>query len=153
MKKIENVIRDDEYANVFADGIMMEIGDEVTKLIFYQNTKFPSDDDTLNPNESTKVLKFEVRIPQSVFKRVSEHGLQSIQAIDQSYDATVDIKDEKTNALQREFVDNLQNYLFDSNLDYAGNNEVQTMIDKFYDLLGRCQHEKGQQPTQPELPK
>jgi hypothetical protein len=152
MKKIENVIRDPDYADVFADGIMIEVGDEVTKLIFYRNTKIPSDDNTLNPDEATKVLKFEVGIPQSIFKRIAEHALSSIQAIDQSYDATDDVEDEKINKLQQEFVSGLQNYLFDSNLDYTNNNEVKNMIDQFYELLGRCQREKGKQP-QPELPK
>ncbi|HJU14424.1 MAG TPA: hypothetical protein VJ792_08225 [Candidatus Nitrosotalea sp.] len=152
MKKIENVTRDNEYASVFADGIMIEIGDEVTKLIFYQNSKAPSDEGTLNPYEAVKVLKFEVRIPQSVFERTSKHSLDLNQAIDQSYDAIEGIKDEKINELHAEFTSKLQNYLFDSNLDYSQNNEVKEVIDQFYDLLGRCKREKSKQP-QPELPK
>jgi hypothetical protein len=36
MTTIKNVMRSDDYAIVHADGIITEIGSEVTKLIFYQ---------------------------------------------------------------------------------------------------------------------
>jgi len=51
MTVIKNVKKSEDYAIIHADGIISEIGDDVTKLVFFQNVNLPNNEDVMDQDE------------------------------------------------------------------------------------------------------
>lgn len=141
MTTIKNVKKSDDYAIVHADGVITEIGSEVTKLIFYQQVHLPTKEDTLDQSDMTKVLQFEVRIPKNVIRGISTYISQWSNYIDENTQATIQAQDEKITNLNSDLASKLQNLLVDSNTDYSEDKEVSTLLEQVRELRDRLERQ------------
>jgi hypothetical protein len=70
-----------DYAVISADNIILQLGDNNPKLIFYQEvTKINEGSDDIEKGKKFKRLKFEVRLPPKVLENLSKMYLGLIQA-------------------------------------------------------------------------
>lgn len=67
---LPEIARDKDYVMTFADGVIVRLDGEVSRLIFYQDHIQLLDKE--NRNSSAAVIKFEVRIPYSGLKKLAE---------------------------------------------------------------------------------
>lgn len=148
MTKIKNVIKSDDYAVVPSDGVIMQIGDTVTKLIFYQKLHLPTDQDMLDQDEVTKVLQFEIRIPRNIFRTVAEFISSSEKSIEIGHEVVSNTNDQKIHSLNDELDYKIRNLLIDSNEDYSEDNEVVTLREKYGELNGRLERDEKKKQSQ-----
>jgi hypothetical protein len=137
----EKIDRDDDYAIVHADGIKLRLGDEVSKLIFYQEDLRPTEDGKLDADEQHKILTFEVRLPREVLRRLSGFVVSGLEAVDRTWDAVDKIQDKKTKELHDKFLDEIESYLFDTDPNQPSDRKIQEIVDRIYDVLGRAERE------------
>jgi hypothetical protein len=66
-----------DYITMYADGIILQLGEDVSRLIFYQDDLELTDENTAIDNKKkVKQLNFEVRIPNSVAQRFVNNANQ-----------------------------------------------------------------------------
>lgn len=148
MTKIKNVLKSNDYAVVHVDGVITQIGNEVTKLIFYQNMHLPTESDTLDQNEITKVLQFEIRIPRTIMGWVAEYIVDAEKSIENANNAVQNTDDEKIHSLKNELHSKIENLLCDSMNDYSEDNEVRILLEQIGEMNGRLEREMKERESQ-----
>lgn len=104
-----------DYAVTYADDIIFQLGQYVSKLIFYQNiTTTSSDSSELEKDKIVKRMKFEVRIPQITLEQLAKKSFLLIHTRNNSIKAVSTQKDKKTSKAWFEFDEALATKYYDT---------------------------------------
>jgi len=69
--------KEEDYATIYADNVILQLGRRNCKLIFYQYaTELNDDKSDIEKNKKCKKLKHEIRLPSDVLGRLSTVALQ-----------------------------------------------------------------------------
>lgn len=133
------------YAIVYADGVLFELGGRVSRLIFYQE-ELDINDDRNAIDKTRKVItqKFEVRVPHRILKRLSETVQNMSKLSDEVLKMTEGIDDEKVTDVWYRFQTNLEGIVYDTN--DAKPNYQRELGEDYNELQGRIQRKK-EEPT------
>lgn len=133
-----------DYFTAYADNVLVEIKDEVCRLMFYQND-IEFENGKLD-KERTDRLRFEIRLPRETLIRFSRFvaGVTHLQAqIDEGIDFVSNPElDKKYDELNAK-VDSL---VYDSNPNIPHDNDLKKLEDDFTDLLNRVKRERQHEP-------
>lgn len=137
-----------DYMTTYADGIVVQLSDEVSRLMFYQVDADLTD--ASNDVKEEKILRFEVRLPKDVLIQIAENIVNTTEAQNDAYQAIQGIEDEVLNRKYEEFNAKMNRTFFDPSIQLANTNMIDQIHDEFEDLVGKAQREKGIDPSKDE---
>lgn len=137
-----------DYMTTYADGIVVQLSDEVSRLMFYQVDADLTD--ASNDVKEEKILRFEVRLPKDVLIQIAENIVNTTEAQNEAYQVIEGIEDEILNRRYEEFNAKMNRTFFDPSIQLANTNTVDQIHDEFEDLVGKAQREKGIDPSKDE---
>lgn len=104
-----------DYAVIYADNIILQLGDNNPKLIFYQEvTKLNDDGTDINKGKKCKRLKFEVRLPPHALENLSKMYLGMTQARNYALDSTKGNNDKNVTRSWWEVENTLRTTIYDT---------------------------------------
>jgi hypothetical protein len=130
-----------DYMTTYADGIVVQLGEEVSRLMFYQDE---ADIDTNSSSVKNKHdLRFEVRIPRASLEQIAESITDWVDLQDRLNDEVEGIKDEETLQKQADFEYKINHSFFDPQFEMASKEKkLADMQDEFEEITGRAKREK-----------
>ncbi len=132
-----------DYATVYADDAIVELDDDVCRIIFYQNAIEPTPNGTGLEHPIIK-LKHEVRLPERAFRLLCNYGKGAKDLLDRAYTETENVQDQAIIKKLNDLEDEIKNTLFDTgDINY---NRINQLEDKFEDVVGRALREKKHEP-------
>lgn len=130
-----------DYMTAYSDGVIIQLGDEVSRLMFYQVDADLSD--ISNNVKENKILRFEVRMPKDVLRQVAETIVNTVNAQDEAFEAVDGIENEEINQKQVDLDNKLNITYFDPQIQLVNPNKNNQLQDELVDLIGRANREKG----------
>jgi len=104
-----------DYAVIYADNIILQLGDNNPKLIFYQEITRLNDEGTeINKGKKCKRLKFEVRLPSLALENLSKMYLGLTQARSYALDSTKGNNDKNVTRSWWEVENTLRTTIYDT---------------------------------------
>lgn len=131
-----------DYMTTYADGIVLQLGEEVSRLMFYQNE---ADIDTQSSSVKNKNdLRFEVRIPRTVLEQIAQSISDWVDLQDRLDEEVEGVKDEETLQKQADFEYKINQSFIDPQFELANKEKkLADMQDEFEEITGRAKREKG----------
>lgn len=136
-----------DYMTTYADGIVIQLGEDVSRLMFYQ---VDSDIDTESGSvKSNHNLRFEVRIPRSALEQVAQTIVDYTDLQDKLDNEVHDVEDEETLEKYSDFEYKINHSFFDPQFEMASKEKKLADIqDEFEEIAGRARREKGNGQSQ-----
>jgi hypothetical protein len=134
--------KDLDYATVYADNVILEFGEEMCRLIFYQEgLDLTENREAFDKSKKSVHLKFEVRIPHiaAVKLAINAKRLFDIWSRAQHYE----VKDEEVQKALARFNKRIESLLYDTRESMLESREVDKLRDDFEELIGRLRRQDG----------
>lgn len=136
-----------DYMTTYADGIVVQLGEDVSRLMFYQ---VDADIDTKSSSvKNEHNLRFEVRIPRTVLEQIAQSITDYVDFQERLDDEVEGVKDETTLQKHADFEYKINHSFFDPQIEMANKEKkLADMQDEFEEIAGRAQREKGNDNSQ-----
>jgi hypothetical protein len=131
--------KDDDYAVVYADNVIIRMGNENSRLIFYQEvTKLNENKKGFEKNKRCKRLKFELIIPTSAIRNMSDKASYLLKLREDALmvgwnkNKNPEVLDAWGKVNKR-----IEYTYYDTSNPSINDKEMQDLIDSAEDLIGR----------------
>jgi len=130
-----------DYIITYADGIVVQLGNDVSRLMFYQ---VDSEIDTESSSVKNKHnLRFEVRIPRTSLEQIAQSIVDYTNLQEQLDEEIEGVKDETTIQKHADFEYKIDHTFFDPQFEMANKEKKLADIqDEFEEISGRAKREK-----------
>jgi hypothetical protein len=129
----------DDYAVVYADNVILHLGTENSKLIFYQEvTKLNDNENDIEKHKRCKRLKFEITVPTSAVKKLSDNASYLLSLRDKAlmFGWNKSSNNEVVNAWWK-LNKRIESTYYDTSNPSLENKDIQDLFDSAEDLVGR----------------
>lgn len=140
-------VKPPDFASVYADGVILQVGDDLSRLMFYQREVDPTEDGMgIEKEKERVVLKFEVRIPRYTLELLAENASELLKLKEEAFNMEQrHKKDEKVLASWYDLDTKIQRFIYNTDEDEIDSKEVEALEAQYNDLRARTwKPRKGQ---------
>lgn len=130
-----------DYMTTYADGIVVQLGGEVSRLMFYQvDSEIDAESSSV---KNAYDLRFEVRIPRTSLEQVARSILDYVDLQERLDDEIDGVEDETTLQKHADFEYKINHTFFDPQFEMANKEKkIADIQDEFEEIFGRAKREK-----------
>lgn len=133
-------VKPPDFASVYADGVMLQIGEELSRLVFYQRGIEPSEDGSQMDKEREYVsLRFEVRLPRTALSDLADNIVELLKLKEKAWKMTKGRnKDDKVVESWWLLDGKIGRFLYNTDEDEIDGKAVEDLNAQYDDLIGRA---------------
>ena len=140
-----------DYAVVYADNVILQLGRDTPKLIFYQQPTKVNDLGTgIEKNKQIKRLKFEVRLSNRALQRLSAMALAMMQERKNALKSTEGQSDDMTANAWWQFDKSMESVYYDTDDYYLKPDDLSKLLQQANNLAQELQASIQRQKQNPK---